>query len=214
MPNAVSRTLCANSGPNSWRQWTRYLARLRAATLWTPSAHYLRRPVNASREIDAQIEPLEALETLRAADTLKRRAELPRPEGIPPNLGAPMGLREFPLRHGGRSTSRTCAGRPGCRPGGQYGEPDAQAQRAPCASARRGQPNHYRYARAFCRRPLSARWFRSLTRTARLITSLGGAKPLGSIPGTTFTRPVNHATCHGWQANGRETRIALAENDH
>lgn len=145
-------------------------------------------------EIDAQIEPLEAFETLRAAH-VERVGELPRPEGIP---AAPRRMdaatRDFPYATPGAYVADLCRAA-GCMPGGQYGEPDAQAL-ARMAQARAVANQITTDVPGILPTPIVGSVVSLIDANRPFISSLGGAKPLGGIPGTTFTRPkvTQHVT--------------------
>ena len=145
-------------------------------------------------EIDAQIQPLEAFENLRAADS-ETRAELPRPEGVPAQpRRVDAGLREFPYATPGQYLADLCRAS-GCLPGGQHGEPDAEAQRR-VVQARAVANQTTTDTPGVLPTPIVGTVVSIIDANRPLISSLGGAKPLGNIPGSTFTRPyvTQHVT--------------------
>ena len=138
-------------------------------------------------EIDAQIEPLEAFETLRAAH-VERVGELPRPEGIaaqPRRVDGPT--RDFPYATAGAYVADICRAA-GCMPGGQYGEPDAHAAQR-LGNARAVANQITTDVPGILPTPIVGSVVSLIDADRPLISSLGGAKPLGGIPGTTFSRP-------------------------
>ena len=138
-------------------------------------------------ELDAQIEPLAGFESMRAAheDTV---ASLPTPAALPAQARRmDATTRDFPYPTAGAYLADLCRAA-GCRPGGQYGDPDRDAL------ARVGQ------ARAVANQvtgdtpgilptPVVGSVVSLIDANRPLISSLGGAKSLGGIPGATFTRP-------------------------
>lgn len=145
-------------------------------------------------EIDAQIEPLEAFETLRAAH-VERTGELPRPEGIPAQPRRMDGpTRDFPYATAGAYVADVCRAA-GCLPGGQYGEPDTEARNR-MAQARAVANQITTDVPGILPTPIVGSVVSLIDAQRPFISSLGGAKPLGGIPGTTFSRPkvTQHVT--------------------
>jgi HK97 family phage major capsid protein len=138
-------------------------------------------------EIDAQIEPLEAFETLRAQH-VERTGDLPRPGDIPAQPRRMDGpTRDFPYPTPGAYLADMCRAA-GCLPGGQYGEPDTQAaQRVGQARAVANQTTSD--TPGILPTPIVGTVVSLIDSNRPLVSSLGGAKPLGNIPGTSFTRP-------------------------
>ena len=138
-------------------------------------------------EIDAQIEPLEAFETLRAAH-VEAVGDLPTPSGLPAAPRRADGpTRDFPYASAGAYVADICRAA-GCLPGGQFGEPDAQA-RARVAQARAVANQTTADVPGILPTPIVGSVVSLIDADRPLISSLGGAKPMGGIPGTTFSRP-------------------------
>ena len=158
-------------------------------------------------EIDAQIEPLEAFDNLRR-EHVERTGELPRP-GSDPTPAQPHRLdgtaRDFPYRTPGAFLADMMRAA-GCREGGQYGEPDTQAgQRIAQARAVANQTTPD--TPGILPTPIVGTVVSLIDASRPLISSLGGAKPLGNIPGSTFSRPyVSQHTTVGKQA-GEKTEL-------
>ena len=156
-------------------------------------------------EIDAQIEPLEAFETLRAQHA-ERVGELPRPDALPAQPHRIDGaLRDFPYHSPGAFLADLCRAS-GCEPGGRMGDPDTQAL-ARIAQARAVANQTTDDTPGILPTPIVGAVVSLIDANRPLISSLGGAKPLGNIPGKTFTRPkVTQHTTVGVQA-GEKTQL-------
>ena len=154
-------------------------------------------------EIDAQIEPLEAFETLRAAH-VDSVGELPRPDSVPAQpRRADMATRDFPYATPGQYLADLCRAS-GCLPGGQHGDPDAQAATR-IAQARAVAIQTTADTPGVLPTPVVGAVVSLIDANRPLISSLGGAKPLGSIPGSTFTRPfVSQHTTVGKQPGEKQ----------
>jgi HK97 family phage major capsid protein len=146
-------------------------------------------------EIDAQIEPLAAFDELRGAH-VERVGELPRPTDALPAQPRRMdtGAREFPYPTAGAYLADLCRAS-GCREGGQFGEADQQAV-ARISQARAVANQITTDTPGILPTPIVGSVVSIIDASRPLISSLGGAKPLGNIPGSTFTRPyvTQHVT--------------------
>jgi HK97 family phage major capsid protein len=157
-------------------------------------------------EIDAQIEPLAAFDALRQADA-ETRSGLPTAAPTLPAVPrrADAALRDFPYRDAGAYLADICRAA-GCLPGGQFGDPDEQA-RARVAQARAVANQTTAETPGILPTPIVGGVVSLIDANRPLVSSLGGAKPLGGIPGTSFSRPkITTHTQVGPQA-GEKTQL-------
>jgi hypothetical protein len=134
-------------------------------------------------ELDAQIEPLAAYEGLRAADDALARS-LPRADVVP---ARPAGMdRTNPYRSAGGFVV-------------DYLRANGIMDRGVRDDAARGRMEQAYAVRAdqttadtvgLLPSPIVGAVVNVIDANRPLITSLGGARPLGNIPGTTFSRPA------------------------
>ena len=158
-------------------------------------------------EIDAQIEPLEAFDALRRQH-VERTGELPRPGGanLPAEAHRMDGpLRDFPYRTPGAFLADLMRAS-GCREGGQYGEPDTQAAQR-IAQARAVANQITTDTPGILPTPIVGPVVSIIDASRPLISSLGGAKPLGNIPGSTFSRPYVSQHVTVGKQNGEKTEL-------
>ena len=137
-------------------------------------------------EIDAQIEPLAAFESLRDAHR-ETGANLPRPEATMPARLAGTPERDFPYATPGAFVVDYLRAHGGIDRAG----PDADAvARVAAAYAARAVVNQVTGdLPGLLPTPIVGPVVNLIDAQRPLVTSVGGMKPLGNIPGTTFSRP-------------------------
>ena len=154
-------------------------------------------------ELDAQIAPLEEYEALRAAHD----ANTPGPRGgvLLPARPAQGNDRAPQYRSAGEFVADLCRAA-GCQPGGQFGQPDPAAQ-ARVQQVRAVANQISTDTTGLLPTPIVGPVVNLIDASRPLISSLGGAKALGGIPGSQFTRPkiAQHVTV-GPQA-GEKTQL-------
>jgi HK97 family phage major capsid protein len=162
-------------------------------------------------ELDNQIKPLEEYETVKAAHASTVSA-LPRPEGRQAGDRLPAEPRR--VDGGDRAPHYASPGAyladlcraAGCQPGGGYGEPDAAAQQR-VYQARVVADQKTTDTTGVLPTPIVGTVVNLIDANRPLISSLGGAKALGNIPGASFTRPkITQHTSVGAQS-GEKTQL-------
>jgi len=161
-------------------------------------------------EVDRQIEPLEEYERVKAAHA-STLAALPHPEPrhlerLPAEPRRVDGGDRAPVyRSAGHYVADLCRAA-GCQPGGGFGEPDpAAAQRVYQARVVADQKTSD--TTGILPTPIVGPVVDLIDNNRPLISSLGGARAMGGIPGATFSRPkiTQHVTV-GAQA-GEKTQL-------
>lgn len=187
------------------------LAQVEGRDLTDAEQQVLERTKERIKELDAQIKPLEEYEATRDAHRDTRHDLLP---AVPPSPGAPDRVPAEPRRMDGGDRAP------------QYSSPGAfvvDYLRA-FGMMQRGQPDtdalgRVMQARAVANQttpdtpgilptPIVGGVVNLIDANRPLITSLGGAKPLEGIPGTTFSRPkITQHVQVGPQTGGEKTQL-------
>jgi hypothetical protein len=152
-------------------------------------------------ELDAQIAPLAAYEDLRAADDAVGRS-LPRPDAVP-TRGAGGMDRTNPYRSAGAFVVDYLRAHGIMERGVR--DDAARARMAQAYEARADQTTAD--TPGLLPSPIVGAVVNVIDANRPLITSLGGPRPLGNIPGTTFSRP--HITQHASVGKQTAEKTAL-----
>jgi hypothetical protein len=162
-------------------------------------------------DLDAQIAPLRAFEELRGAHT-DAMADLPRPERLPAQPRRADGDVRAEYRSVGAFLADYCRSR-GCGPGGVFGDPDSEAHRRVMSAIQTRVVADQKTSdtTGILPTPIVGQVVSLIDSNRPLITSLGGARGLGGIPGTSFSRPkVTQHTTVGQQATGAGEKTQLS----
>lgn len=161
-------------------------------------------------QLDRQIDPLEEYEKVKAvhAGTV---ATLPRPDRqadrLPADPRRADGADRAPVyRTTGAFLADICRAA-GCQPGGRFGQPDPDAAQR-VYQARVVADQKTTDTTGILPTPIVGQVVNLIDANRPLISSLGGARPLGNIPGSTFTRPkITQHTSVAAQS-GEKTQLA------
>jgi hypothetical protein len=160
--------------------------------------------------IDAQIELLAPLEAMKAAHVDALPAV--RPDMVAATARRADGVDRPPeYRSTGHFLADYCRAR-GCQEGGGFGDPDPGAlRRVQAIQARVVADQKTTDTTGILPTPIVGAVVSLIDSNRPLIASLGGAKGLGGIPGTTFSRPkVTQHTTVGQQTTGANEKTQLS----